>query len=988
MRPELRFALLGQVHITRDREPLTDFISTKAQALLCYLAVTGRTHQRPALAGLLWGEMPEKQAKASLRVALSNLRKLTGSHLRITRYSIAFDREQPYWLDVEALQLGVEHGDPELLRQAIGLYQGDFLAGFYVREALAFEEWTLGQRERLRALALRALDRLVTQHMACGEYQTAIDYASRLLALEPWLEKAHRQMMLLLARTGQHSAALNQYQTCRRLLAQELGIEPTPETNALYERIKAATSARPHNLPPDPTPFIGRAEELAAIQRRLADPTCRLLTIVGAGGVGKSSLAIQAARRTVDEGARMFLHGVTFVSLASVESADLLVSAIASALDLAFRGQESPEKQLLAYLREKEMLLLLDNYEQLLPETQIVADIVEQIPDVKLLVTSRERLNLREEWLLDIDGLPYPSPPSTSIGSSSLRQRSVGSTRSILADEGEAQRLREYDAVRLFEDSARRVQWRFSLVEQATAVVEICRLVGGLPLAIELSAAWLRTLSCSQVLEGIEHSLDFLTTSVRNVPAHHRNMRAVFEHSWRLMNATEQQTLRRLSVFRGGFICAAAQEVARATLPVLDALVNRSVLRAAPAERYELHELFRQYAGEKLLESGETESTRQRHLAFFVAFAEEADPQLRGVGQQTQLNRLQSEYDNLRAALQWAFQRDQWQMAARLAGALGGFWAIRGYLGEGRQWLDKALAHRVNLPPHVLAKVLFASGWLAFERADYEQAKQYYQATLDLFQELGDTGNVAQLLNRLGHVAQRQKDHTAAVAIYEQSLALYRALDDRNGVAMSLNRLGHVAQLQGDQARAIALIGQSLALRRELGDQRGVASSLNALAEMARQQGNYRRAAALYREALILCRQLGDKRCVAGVGHNLGHVAQHRGEFDQAADLFKTSLSLYRELENWEGVGLCLSGLAGVVGRLGALEQAARLFGAVEALLEADQVTMAPVDRLEYERNVAQLRAQMDEGCLAIAWDEGRAMPLEQVMAYALDCPL
>ncbi len=655
MAEELRLALLGELQITRGGAPLSGFVSNKAQALLCYLAVTGRMYQRPALAGLLWGHMPEDKASASLRVALSNLRKLVGPHLLTTRQTAALDRERPYWLDVQALQSGAANGGCEQLSAAVELYRGDFMAGFYVHDAPAFEKWVLGQRERLRTLVSRALHSLVTHHIARGEYEASIDFAARTLALEPWREEAHRQMMLLLARAGQRSAALAQYKTCRRFLAQELEVEPSPETAALYERVKASALARPHNLPPEPTPFIGREEELAAISRRLADPGCRLLTVVGVGGIGKSRLAIQTARLAAEQ-VRMFLHGVTFVPLAGVESADLLVSAIANALNFSFHGRKSPERQLLNYLREKEMLLLLDNYEHLLPETTLLVDILRQAPDVKLMATSRERLNLREEWLFDVEGLLCPANDTTFLGRGSLRQHPVG-----LDDDGEIERLRTFDALRLFEASARRVQWRFSIAEERQAVVQICRLLQGLPLAIELSAEWLKTLSCNQIVQGIERSLDFLATSLHNVSPRHRSMRAVFEHSWQLLSETERGVLRELSVFRGGFTREAAREVAGASLPVLASLVDKSLLRLSPSGRYELHELLRQYAADKLRRAEKLatmpqarDAARDRHCEYYAAFIKRQEPDLGGARAVEALAAIETEIENVRAAWRWA----------------------------------------------------------------------------------------------------------------------------------------------------------------------------------------------------------------------------------------------------------------------------------------------------------------------------------------------
>jgi predicted ATPase/DNA-binding SARP family transcriptional activator len=651
----LTLRLLGTPQVSRDGSPVTGFISSKAQGLLYYLAVTGRAHTREALAGLFWSDMPEVQAAKNLRNVLSNLRALAGQQLVITRQEVTFDRASAYWLDVELFlsTLGdAATRDLGALHRAVELYQGDFLDGFYVSEALAFEEWVLGRRSLLKGHVLQALHTLVTRHLEREEYAAGIDYANNLLAIEPWREETHRHLMVLLARSRQRSAALAQYETCRRVLARELQVEPMHETTALYEHIRAAAAPPPHNLPPQPTAFVGRQAELAEVTRFLSNPGAQLLTLVGPGGIGKTRLALQAAARCVEPEASYDTHfadGVFVVPLAvglpgMGEAQPSLIAAMADALQFSFQGPVHPQAQLLGYLREKRMLLVLDNFEHLVAEARQLGDILRLAPGIKLLVTSRTRLNLQEEWLLELTGLEYPS--GGAEGEAPAAQA--------------ARPLEAYSAIALFVQQARRVRPGFVLeAASEPAVVRICQLAEGVPLAIELAASWLRVLSGAEILAELEQGLDFLTSSLQNVPARHRSLRAVFEHSWALLPPLEQSLFQRLSVFRGGFRREAAASVVGASLPLLAGLADKSLLRRNADGRNEVHELLRQYADEHLrADAAEFEQVHDQHCHYYADLLTAYQPQLQGTGAELQaaMATLNAERENVRAAWNWAVE--------------------------------------------------------------------------------------------------------------------------------------------------------------------------------------------------------------------------------------------------------------------------------------------------------------------------------------------
>lgn len=585
----LSLKLLGSLRVERDDEAtLPHFRSLKSMALLGYLAAESRPIMRNHLASLFWDNESPTGARRELRRVLYNLSTLLPGCFQADRRTIHFVPTPECWLDIAHFEILQRQGDPSSLRAAADLYQGELMEGFYLDDCPEFETWLLAKRERWRQKVSQVLQKLVTHYVQQNEYEESINFAQQLLALEPWQEEMHRQLMRLLARRGCFSTALAQYQTCRRILAKELKVEPALETQRLYEQIKAAASLPRHNLPIPSTPFLGRKRELAAIGRLLANPGCRLLTITGPGGIGKTRLALQVATMKVDA----FLNGVAFIPLAATDSADLLAITVANALNLPPPISEAPPLQICNYLAQKEMLLLLDNVEAFLAsKIAMVANLVSAIlsvaPHVKILVTSREALNLREEWLYPVQGFSFPAPQTKTP------EPRPGS---------------EYEAVRLFVQQARQVRPDFSLNGEERGVIRICQLVEGMPLAIELAAGWVKVFSCKQIAREIERSLDILVTTHQNIPPRHRSLRAVFESSWRQLSPPEQRLLAKLSLFHGECsqeeVIAATADMSRASNLFLQAaLVDKSLLRVrqtAEGIRYQMHELLCQFVAEKL----------------------------------------------------------------------------------------------------------------------------------------------------------------------------------------------------------------------------------------------------------------------------------------------------------------------------------------------------------------------------------------------------
>ncbi len=694
-----------------------------------------------------------------------------------------------------------------------------------------------------------------------------------------------------------------------------------------------APPPRPTNLPVSPTPLIGREGELAALAELLRDPQCRLVTLVGPGGIGKTRLALEVACAQYEA----YPHGAYVVSLASVSSVEFIITTIADVLHLAFygAGPTDPEVQLFSYLREKTLLLLLDNFEHLLTGVSLVAEVLEQAPGVKLLVTSRERLELRGEWVFDLQGLPVPPESSSDVES--------------------------YSAVALFVALARRVRSGFVLSEQnRTEVARICRSVAGMPLGIELAAAWTHMLSCREIAHQIERNVDFLAATRRDVPERHRSLRAAFDHSWKLLSEEEQDVLCRLSVFRGGLTREAAERVAGASLVLLSSLVSKSLVLRTEAGRYDLHEPVRQFAEAHLeADSGEAGAgqggshafeARRAHAVYYLALAEEAGPQLFGSQQAAWKEQLEQEHDNIRAALEWLLKSDgpdaAWrvEVALRLAGPLHRFWHGR-HGNEGRRWLERGLGAETTLAVHVPASVR------------------------------------ARALETASRLAEAQSDYDAAQAMLREGLALSREAQEPGIVADVLDALGDLAWLQGDFAQAEVFYEECLAIRQGSRTLSKIALSLISLGNAAVERGDYARADRVYAEGLVLCREVGDVRSTAMALYGLGLVAVEQNDGPYAALRLKEALALFNELRNDFDVALCLECLAYVAVMQGRTAEGVLLWGANETLLEALHMTLFGNYRVRRERGVATARNQLDEAAIAAAWAKGRAMGWERAAA-------
>jgi len=612
---QLKLLLLGSPRVELAGTPL-EVSRRKAIALLAYLAVTGEVHQRETLATLLWPDYDESKAHAYLRRTLWSLKKTLGDeYLVAEREQIGLVHNETVWLDIARFrqllsETRTHHHPPDevcdncltLQTEAADLYRGDFLTGFTLPDAPDFDEWQFFQAESLRQELASVLERLIQGHSAHGDFEAAIPHARRWLSLDPLHEPAHQQLMRLYAWSGKQAAALRQYQECVRIFDEEFGASPSEETTALYEAIKAkrlsppaeaeepfdlaqdrqgsrgvgeessplllSPSAPQHNLPSQSTPLFGRKAELTSLDEFLTNPDVRLVTIVGPGGMGKTWLSLAAGTAVSDH----FPDGIFFIPLAPVQTADKIVLALAEQLGFLFHGDTNPEDQILKYLKPRRFLLIFDNFEHVIVGAQFIAAILQHAPDITMLVTSRERLNIAGEAVFRLGGLSYPDSESTDP---------------VAPGQAEA----KYGALELFLHHARLARPDLDFDQNTlTQVTRICKLVQGMPLAIILAVSWIETLALDELAEAIAGSVDILASEQRDLPPRQRSIRAAFETSWQRLAPVDQAIYAKLSVFRGGFNRKAAEVVAEATLFTLRSLIEKSLLVPAGPDRYELHD--------------------------------------------------------------------------------------------------------------------------------------------------------------------------------------------------------------------------------------------------------------------------------------------------------------------------------------------------------------------------------------------------------------
>lgn len=758
--------------------------------------------------------------------------------------------------------------------------------------------------------------------------------------------------------------------------------------------------ARPHNLPIQLTSFVGRRSEMVEIKRLLT--TTRLLTLTGPGGAGKTRLALQVAADLADA----YDNGVWLIELAPLADPELVPAAAAVVLGIREQPGQPILNSLVDHLSSKNMMLVLDNCEHVIDACARLAEaLLRACPNLTILATSRESLGLTGETAWTLPSLSLPD----------LRQHRP--TFVVLS---------KSEAVQLFVDRAVAVQPGVGLAEMnALAVAQVCQRLDGIPLAIELAAARVKLLNPAEIAARLDDRFTLLTAGSRTALPRHQTLRAAIDWSYDLLTERERVLLRRLSVFAGGWTLEAAESVcsmyeaesrydagsppAFGLLPseildLLSRLVDKSLIivdKLGGETRFHMLETIRQYAREKLAESGEKDRVWDRYLDFFSKLAEEAEIQLDGADQADWLNRLESDHGNLRAALDWSrMANGNAEVGLRLAGSLAKFWQIRGYWHEGREQLSAVLSREEAAGPTAArAKALYNAGIMAYLQSDYPATRHSLEASLSIHRELGPAYQVsiAQALIMLGDMETQVGHYATAFSLIQEALGIMRELEDVGGMAAALWQLGTGAVRQGEYEQAVHLFEQALPLLRQTGDKRQMAIVLTLLAEVALRQAEHERATALEKESLALRREIGDKWGIAVSLGNFAWLALRRNDLEEAAGLLEESVTLRHEMGDQGGIAWCLEKLAEIAlirgqrgpasRRVEDLQRAARLFGAAATLRAPIGSVIDLVDAPEHERQLAVVREQLGVTPFEMTWSEGQAMTLEQAIEYALGPP-
>ena len=1012
--------LLGTFHIECEGQSI-HLPTRKIESLLAYLILHPESHTREKLATFFWGDSSQAKAHGSLRKAFTFLRKsIVGEIILADRESVQLNPEFPLWVDVIEFERQTRefltNSSPELNRLDLNLYQGDLLSDYY-------DDWISPLREHYHAHYIDTLLRAVERLRALSEYKAAITYAQKILASDPANERAYQHLMFCNITLGDRNKALQEYEACKRALWDELAVEPARETQALANWIKQSSSeitslaARLTNLPIPISSFVGRAREISTIKQLVSK--ARLITLTGAGGSGKTRLAIHAATDMIDS----FKDGVWWVELAPLTDASLVPSAVAKALGINAQTEGPLIETLAHFLQTKKTLLIFDNCEHLIDAcAQLTEHLLNGCPDLKILCTSREALGLTGESVWRVPTLSLPDMKTISL----------------------SDLLMQYEGIHLFVERAGAVNSDFRLNEKnAPAVVQICQRLDGIPLAIELAAARVKTMSVDLIAARLDDRFQLLNSENRTTQTRHQTLRAAIDWSYDLLLEDERLLFCRLSVFSGGWTLDAAESVCagqglekRAILNLLARLADKSLVITTDVQRYNMLETIRQYGNEKLVDAVRQDWLVQQHLDYYSKMADIGDEKIRGSEQLVWFQWFEAEKDNLAGAMEMALSsRTSLEKGCELVCAMCWYWVVVGDFAIMKHWLEIALPRSAELGrTSTRAKMLFCAGYYSVQGLNWMElprSQEVIEESLELWRELGsgftlecgqcllglgwirksilhddegynyfnqaitifqETGNIwwhAWALNLMGALfVEDAKDLQIIHQVLEEEFDLGRKTGDQCVSALPLFDLGTLALERHDFVEAQGYFQESLQRYKKFGSKGLIFQAVNYLADIARGLKQYDEAEIYYNETLPLARALLYDSSLSAIYRGLGYVALHRGNVQQAEVYFHQALKIAREHDLVQETKLCVAGLACLTAVRKKPIDSARLFGVFFTQIEGLQKEskskkkiIGPVDQLEIDEFLERCKTQIDEVSFNEAWSAGKALTLDEVLS-------
>ncbi len=906
---KLQLRFLGTFHLQWGEQNIVAFRTEKVRALLVYLAVEAdRPHRRESLAALLWPEMAQKDALSNLRKGLYRLKQTlttaVSSPAQLDQL-LTITRQEVIWhtpavtLDLHQFQQLSQplpilpHADLTPYEQAAALCLGELLPGFNLPDTPDFEAWLNNQRTQFHTAWGNLLHHLSHTHAERGNLPTALTYARQQLKIEPWDESTHRQLMRLYAANGQRAAALAQYETCRSLLMEELGLTPEPATKALYQQLQqqaektspAAAPAAPdiqlpYQLPPTSTPLVGRQSQREQLINHLLNPDCRLVTLIGTGGMGKTRLAIAVGEQLREAHPAVFADGLFFIELAGLSQAELLPTAVAEALHISLNSHQPIPAQLIEFIGQRQLLLLLDNFDELLSGATWLNQLLTACPRLKLLITSREPLNLYAEWRYPLAGLPYPNP--AELSTLSLPEAA------------------QFPAVQLFVQVAQRVKPDFAYTaENGAAISHICQLVEGSPLALEMAAGWVRLMACDHIALQISQSLDFLTAHYAHLPPRQRSMRAIFEQTWRTLAPREQAVLPRLALFRGGFTLEAALATAEATPDLLLTLIDKSLLRYdATHNRYTVHELLRQFAAAHAPVRLEETATFACYSEYYLRLVTQQGARLQTTQAQDALAIIKADVDNVRQAWLWAARHQQRELLSHSVASLAEFYRCAGLAEEAITFLRRAIAALQGTaetnPVHLIAQILHYIVENLTRSDQYQEALTTVRAAQKLAEISDDHALVNQLQMDEARIYWEQGRYEKAHAILDAAIRQSEATTDLSGVARGWHTKGNAYWSTSDYDAALAAYERGRQVAEQVGNSRLVSTLTGNMGAVYWRQKRYMEALHHYEIALVANQASGQVLEEAIWLGNIGLVYLDLHEDERAEQYITRALRTHR----------------------------------------------------------------------------------------------